>query len=827
MPFGRFHADWDEDNSWSRFLGIGLHAENTGSWEQLPDPLPYRGGHGLIETSYAVQTNSNKNWGYGISLGAGADGAIGMSLAMRIETLDVSADRRGPVYFGSLDDSFSQMTTPAVSMQCQGGTGGTPIVRLISNESDVSPWLDLSPWSDTWMWLRFGITRGAPSPLGANKYWTEAYCDFWVLHGTRPQFIRRLYIPTAQGNRFDTIGYYYNLPVIGFVGTDETQDSYKFRVDEVNLTSCPPGAVLTGQGQVLSRRGAMVAMPKPRTIGEGDYPVEVRISRYDELTTSYVTRYTLPTHMIRDIRCRFASHRIELDAEITVASPGPNDAVSAKDVLADLTAQVGVRYRIDILAPHNHDLGEYPSQADHMVYWAGEVKRIRMNRGDDTVRISAVGFSAKLDRRVIQNVDEKDQVIDDLLDVLLVPADWPTGTLTKTTDPNSTVHSILVRRLRFQEDTVLGGVRQLLGLGEYAAGVSVSGYPYAVADEFRLHFFESKHVAEDDIPGPGTPGLGMGIGLIIDIDDPRVVDPFEDEVDDSGYANEWWCSGQPLHVDLVSVVTGYDGEKIRDEFSNGVTSDLPLDGNAFFGMQLVLLDQVFRQDDKFDVLAWQLVPGNSVGAVPPELRQGRQGSASYEIRLMTQTGTSPGYTDIYVHEFPAPEEDLTLDISEKAVRYTVRNSGMRVLRRVNDQEDTAAADAVRLRVSNDEIRGWLEAVRFSYLSRTLERRQARRLRVTVRGVQTLPNGAKDPKYNRVQVMGLGGRITRMGTVANGGDEWAMGDDDRKVGVGLLMEIESCECSYTPSGWDIEYQLGGTPAAFAPVVSRQIKELSRR
>lgn len=819
-----FRATWDSDDSWSRFFPIGIHAENQGSWVQPPHALPYRRGHGLIETAYSVQTGVGVNWGYGIVTGAQADGACALSVAMRVESIDIGgADQRGPVVFSSRDDSLLVMATPAFSMQSQGGTGGSPIVRLISNEGDTSEWLDLSPWINAWVWFDFRVTRGAQNPSN-SKYWHEGYCDVWVLHGIRPKFLKRLVISTGFGDRFDSVGFVYDLPILGFLGTDETADSYKFRVDEVACQVNAPAAVPTGKGQVLAEKPVFVGLPSPRHVSEEVYPLEVRVSRYDTPSSSFKVAYTFPLEDIRDVKCSFLSHRIERSAEVVVSSPGQKTPAKAKDVLADMETHVGRRYRLDILAPHQQDLGEVPlATKDHMVFWSGEVLGVRRNFGDQTVTLRAIGWTAKLDLRMVQFLDERGTDIDGLLDLLLATADWPTGTLTKTTDANSTIFDLAVRSFVLQQDTILGGIKRLLSFGQYAAGVSVSGYPHAQSNEFRLHFFESKHVAEDDIPAPGSAGLGHGIGMLIDLDDPQVALIDEDR-DDSEWRNEWYFIGESKHVDLVSVVTGIDRQRIRDNHSNGVSGPVPIEGNEFTGMNLVLLDRVFREDDRFVFLTGQIIPGKSVGALPTSLLQGKDGSSQFPVRLTTNTLASPGYVDLFVHELPAHEEDLTLDITEEAIRYTIRNAGARVLRRIIDQEEFAATDALRRQVTNSEVRGWMEAARFAFLDRSLERRQSRRLRLTKRGVRTLPNGHDDPKYNRVQVLDGASRLTRLGTTGNGGDNWAMDDDERPVGLGRVLEIQSVSCAYTPTGWDMTYVLGGTPVDLVPVVTRKVEEV---
>ena len=320
---------------------------------------------------------------------------------------------------------------------------------------------------------------------------------------------------------------------------------------------------------------------------------------------------------------------------------------------------------------------------------------------------------------------------------------------------------------------------------------------------------------------PSVQGFAYGFNTVIDVNHENT-EEFSEERDDSRFSTRWEFLGEDLYVDFASVLTGHDGDEARDDFSK-TSGALQWEPGGFVGWELVILDRAHRSV-RVDKDTGDQFPAGRLEPVDNKVTR-RDGDASFDIDGYSETGGADGLSIFELNAFPAPLNDLTLDISATALRYTIRPRTARVVRIVQDEakDDISAPFAPEARervthyVSDPGIRGFLHAGHFAFEERLQERHAAYKARLRVKNWTRFINGNKQKNTELIGVLTGAERMTRMGTTGNGGDNWAKGDDERPAGHVRIYSIKRAEASLADSGWDVLWQLAGTPRDFATVI----------
>ena len=806
-----FNADWDQSNSWSKYTGAGIHSENQGTWESSPI-VPYLGGAGRIRTTYSVQQVTSKNWGYVILGGAGQNGTLHSTIAMRIQKLQVAAARPGPLVFsGELDDDSTLTGHELFLESLPTHANGDPVIRLATSSGATSHSLDLSTFKNTW--LIFDIRSYRYASVGGGLYDHVSSCDVYAVYGSTPTFLAHLEPGQVSGtNPWRTSMVHWTNSQIGFVGTDETQDSYDFYVDEHNYQT-----------------GGEASFPRSRSGTRGFDPYAT-ISKWDPVSSTWVSEMMLKDSMISEMTCDFLPHRVEKSASVKVVAPKHTNPASEDFIERVRLIRTGPLYRLSIMSPDENavDPTVPAGWVGPPILWSGIINSVDISESDGSVSFSAIGFSKHLSQHVVTHRDFErktpEHILGSIGDAAFLAA-WP-GTIALDLDTQSAAKWFLVNRMTFQTSTVGEVVRALRKLGTFDGGVSVSGYPYHSSTEFRFSFRESKADNNDNIPGPSVAGLGEGVGAVFDLNDPRIT-LFSERYDDSDFVNRWTVLGEVAHAEIRGVVSQWDNNTIRDLFAV-FTSDaeIPLPEGSLSGWSLILRDRVFRQDDRYSGYRQEVIPGKTIGPIPGSLTQAPPGQAAGTQGVYTITSFSPslasGWIDFGFHRLPAPKPHLpsSFQTDSDAVRYELRNNGNRVIRTIEDSESIAGREVVPRSVDDRSVRGWLLATSLAMQSHWNERRQSRRVRMRVEGIRTWPNGVLDPSVNRIMILDGNVTPTRIGAAVSRGSAWTWGDDERPVGMGNVLEIREVRMTLRNGAWDAVYTLGVNPRDVDEVVIPQ-------
>jgi hypothetical protein len=273
----------------------------------------------------------------------------------------------------------------------------------------------------------------------------------------------------------------------------------------------------------------------------------------------------------------------------------------------------------------------------------------------------------------------------------------------------------------------------------------------------------------------------------------------------------------------VSVISGHDADEIRDSFAKSASGSISgayiWEPGGYVGWELVLLARAQRRYIQ-DKSTGEVFPAGRLEPVDAYLRD-VDADTVFQIDGYSEPGA---YASFEVNNFPAPEDDLSLDNTDGGLRYTLRAGSARTVRVVMDEEldDATNADVPRERigvlVDNAEIRGYLNAGEFAIQNRWQERFASVTARLVMRKwTRTITGG--DAIRSGLVVVGDGNqRMTVIGTTGNGGDNYAKGDDpDRRVGLGRNMEIRRAEATLTDDGWDMTLHLGGSPIDLTTVI----------
>ena len=571
-----------------------------------------------------------------------------------------------------------------------------------------------------------------------------------------------------------------------------------------------------------------------------DYPVVVRISKYARTGPgqgSWSTVWDINPDAMSDIRCSFLGYRVEDRAQITMSDLGRVRDSSALDILQDvMDQQDGALYRLTIFAPDFQrpiDDTSFPTGwIDSTIYWSGLILRREPDEepGDRSIRINAVGFSAWLNRVVVRRSSYFEQTPRAILtDVFtnVIQTDFP-GDLSLMTRVDGTDDQIVLPSRHYESSTARAVLDDLSTVGNFFYGISCSGWPNAETEgttEFRLVFFEAHNDLDITPPVPGVQGLGYGGNLHIDLDDPRLIS-YRTLRDDEQFTNRWDFAGAALHVDAISIVSGHDGDEIRDHFAV-LSTTTGLQDREFRGARgwsIVLTDRarnnVFNDPDsgnRFD--AGGIFPlDESIVRI-----DGDSEFFIFDFTEIPATTLSGSYARYSLGDWPAPSNNLTLPTSSTVLRYLLRPNGARVLRRVTDTLSSGAAtgrEPISKLVQNSLVIGHLQAGLFAYQDRWAERWNAEQVQLRLLKVVDLPNGSHKQTHNLVTVSTGSERITRYGVPSAGGDSWAMGDDERPIGLGKVYEIQRVDMTYTEDGWEATYVLGAAPRELGAVLFEQ-------
>lgn len=580
------------------------------------------------------------------------------------------------------------------------------------------------------------------------------------------------------------------------------------------------------------------------------YPVVVRLAAYSRLSDSWKTVLQVDQSAIASLRCDFLAYRIEDRCAIEIASPGhiqtqiSGQTVTlekARDIIDSYLRRVGVALRLDVYAPDARLQTNNQAHPDNWVsppiYWSGVVQSIKLERHPEAgkiLRISASGWTSYLDRLPVANRWYYNQTIEEIVDDLFnlggagIKDRWP-GAIAAVKVPGGTAPNLVVERIGWIATSVRKALDDLAQFANFLYGVSVSGYPIdppasSIPEEFRfIQMAEPFYEYDVATPAPGTPGLGWGSEHVVDINDPRVVEYAQDR-DDANHANAWQFNGEPLFADHVSVITGHDADEIRDTHSktgdiSGVFRRLP---SGFIGWQIRIIDRairiVFRDPETGDRLE-----AGTLQPVPLSISRKQDGQAIFSIDGYSETAGADGESIFQVNNFPAPKNELNLNITNSALRYTlVPGELSRVVRIVKDEDEVLTAtgrEDLYRQVDDAFIRGWLQAGLYALADRWAERHERERCTIKLRNWRYFAN-AGTYLTNVIRVLAGAGRVTRLGTTGAGGDGWKWGDDERACGPGTSYEIRRARLSWTEDGWEVTWELSGTPVDLVRVILPQ-------
>jgi hypothetical protein len=192
------------------------------------------------------------------------------------------------------------------------------------------------------------------------------------------------------------------------------------------------------------------------------------------------------------------------------------------------------------------------------------------------------------------------------------------------------------------------------------------------------------------------------------------------------------------------------------------------------------------------------------------------GQSSWPIIDLLETSGTIDYT---LGNFPATVENLTLDLTNDVIRYTLQPGNAVVQRTISNNEDATARGAIVATIIDSLVKGYQGAGTLALQALYAERRNAESVRLTVKAWKRTPNGSRNQTDNLVALSFGQDRMTLCGTTGNLGDGWKYGDDERTAGYSRFLEIRAVTMTLEEGGWSAEYQLGAAPRDLQVVLTQ--------
>lgn len=807
-----FHeSTWDTRNDWTGSLNVGpWDVSGAGSDITLsratsgPPAMPWIGGAGRHQTTWTAGVGTVS---YHATPPGSATALISRTyrctMAMLVAQMDLAGARIGPIRIAARNDAAASLGEAFVLSIVPAGDVLTLKLANLLNLAVSPNTIDLRRFVNEWLVFDLSVaSTGSSAP-----YTTKAWCDVWVHRSGRMRFLARLALADYSGTPFD-----FSDLRLGFGLLAKNVDNLDVYFDEFRFDNS----------------GGACALPRSPSLAVDGYQVYARIRKYDKVSGTWKSVAEIDRRAITGLTCSFLAYRIEDRCEIKLLDPGRYTATEVQDVIADMEKDPQSLYRLDVYAPDvTYNNPQYPSTwPNDFIYWSGMLTRREQDRSQQArgITLAATGWTAFLRNIALTKKIYFKQTINAILTSVLstIQTAWP-GAITLSTRTGGLDARLIVQNARFDQTNVFDAVSSLANLGQFTFGVAVSGWPgyeKQSSNEFRLVFFEPH--AELDIATP-TIGTGDECGIFLDAANSKHVTGLQILFDDSKYANRFLVLGAPLHIDLISVVSGNTRAIVRDKFSysdvlkeSGIFQWEP----GFIGFDFVLLDRARRQINFVDAANGDTFPAGRLEDLPSNL-QVLNGQSAFPIIDLLETSGTIDYT---LGNFPATVENLTLDLTNDVVRYTLQPGNAVVQRTISNNEDATARGAIVGTIIDSLVKGYQGAGTLALQALYAERRNAESVRLTVKAWKRTPNGSRNQTDNLVALSFGQDRMTLCGTTGNLGDGWKYGDDERTAGYSRFLEIRAVTMTLEEGGWSAEYQLGAAPRDLQAVLTQDADAL---
>lgn len=773
-----FEATWDSANDWTLFTATG-GADSAATRVTSPG-VKYLGAVGRLTDNWTAGTGAFDIYR---SVELTPARRATWTIALRPILLGWSGGgvqtRNGPLLIRCRNDAGGNLGQRGRLNVLRDTSGNVELRFYESSSASVSAeMVNLRARLDSWLLFRFELeSTGTAAP-----YTVKMLCRVMEARGTREKLLATLVVPAPATDIFDFAGF-----AIGFLSLEKNSDFFDLHVDECRIG--------TGEG---------APWPRPRRGAISDFPLTVRLRRWDEGASTWRSAWEIAASDVVDLHCRFLAHRVEEACELVVADPGGIWATKTQDVLSDLEEHSGSLYRLDVHCPQeDHADPQFPSGfVDQPIFWSGvlNAKSFRVNKATRQVEILALGWTSMLERIETESrFFAAGTVLSDVVDdaVTDLNARWP-GTLVRLPDdPGSSIYGrVLASNIRARQVRVADLLTQVTSGGSYFFGVTVSGYPLDDEDEFRFIFFESRAEIRSARAESTAGSLGDTLWRTVDLEDERVRH-WERSTDEEDVVNRWVFHGKPFILDLHVlprigdfIALGAPLNRVREH--DLLDYDVPTGGTLepWEGVEIIFEGHALSPGDNGTA-------GFPAGLIDeaPEALQGEH-VVSDSIR------SSAAFTDFEIETFfesQAPTSGYLLGV--------IRNTSAQRVRTAEDRSQTSARNSITKSLDDPDVDGTylanLRAMRDLFASV----RNSRRARLVVNGWRGPPG---DQIRNVVGILEGNTRITRYGTTGEGGDGYVYNQDSRPIGAARRYEIRTVDASWNEGGWELTFTLGSAP-----------------
>lgn len=769
------HLHWDDGDDWLALDSITGATEASATRVASP-AVPYRGAEGKFQNAWTAGSGTVSVYGELVLTPARR---LTYVAALRLETLawggTLPQTRRGPLLVKARNAAAADLGMRAALQVTRTAAGALQLSLLDASSGSTSVALvDVRARADAWLLFRLEAeSSGTVAPYRVAYTCTVVEC-----RGVRERVLAVLTVPSPATDAYDFQGV-----GLGFQGLSKPADTYLLHVDELRAAT-----------------GEDAPLPPPRRGGADRQRLTLRLRRYDAVAGEWRVAWDLSAADVRSLECTFLPHRVEESARVSLQDRGGLLAGKVQDLLRDLEQHVGASYRLDVLVPAGEvvDPSLPAGHVDDPVFWSGVVsaRSFKLPRAQQLVEIEAFGWTSALERTPIELAywpagTSIDQVVRDLH--AQVAAAWPGSLYLEPDDDGSLRYDgALPADLTFRATTAAEALSAVAGLGSFFFGVGVAGYPLDPAQEFRLLFQESRGDLRSVAPATAAAGpLADYVWRTIDLEDPLVTDGGRELADDD-VPNRFLFQGAPLALDVRSTPSvDPTGTTFRDV---DVYDFAAYAGAPFVGFQDARLRWVGLAFGPGDTIGTTQYPAGVVQPVDETLREpatiaaATRNSAAYTDFTLTRTLPSTTVSDgRLVYELDGGTIQAQLDLPI-ATEVDARESRTRV-------------------IVDPAVRGTYLAALRAHRELWAAARNARAATLVRRG-ELGPAG--DLVRNRVAVLDGTTRVTRYGTVPNGGDAWSYGADDRPLGLARYYEVRQVVATYAEGGWEFQYSLGAAP-----------------
>lgn len=775
---------WDTTNDWTAFTSSG-----SGDYTISRDTAPtvrWIGGVGRIVDAWTVGAGSST---LTLTPSINHGRSLACSVAMRLPTTTWSGtapqSRVGPIMFTARDSGATTLGRRLGLKITKAASGAVALTfEDLSNGSTSTASIDLRGFTSSWLLFYFKIN----STGSAAPFTVTAECQVFEAHGTRERMLARLVIPAAATDAYDFA------PVIGFESLQKNSDDLDVWFDEFRCETLAADA--------------SVVLPRDRRAPVSDWPVTVRIKKYDSATQTWKNALEIPNIAITSLTCTFKAHKIEESLSLTATDIGDVWSTRSRDLLRDIARDANANYRIDVYCQDESFIDpQYPATwFDGVVFWSGvlDYRGFAYDSASRSISIQAYGWSSMLERVNIESLfwaagTAVTTVVDDVVDA--INSAWP-GTVVRESDVtySSVSDAVTPTDLLLTNLTATEALERIAGAYGFFYAVVVSGYPLHESGEFRLLFMQPRSSTTDASWNTASVCEEGFVWRTLDVNDSRVV-AINVETSDANSPTSYTSIGLPFAMDTYCTAShGADFLAAGSQNPRLVSITSPSDNDTLDGGSSVR-DYV---GCSIETLGYFI----TVGVTDAEFR-------------LDPAANHLGPRSVYSHQFIDTLSDSTSLLVSPGYRagrpkfpgwtYSstvsrIHNDGgnAKTSRSVVVGSDDASVDGgLSETVDIESSAGWYETT----LRATLE--VARSVRSATTGRIVISNSRGEPVgQSRTRIALIDGtqRATIYGASGTG-DGWTYGSDDRPLGTSIQVEARGVTATLSQDGWAIDYQLG--------------------